>query len=212
MKNFIIWLVIFGAVGGLIALLISNQNNNSGIAGNLAVPVGPADHIRGKADSKVILVEYSDFQCPACRLWHPVLERLYKDYGNRVGFVLRHFPLSQHKNAPLAAQSSEAAGLQGKFWEMTSLLFEKQKDWELADNAKDIFVGYAVSLGLNKDRFLEDIESSGVKDKVANDSKSGSLSKVPGTPTFFLNGKELSNLQNDGDLKAALDAALSNIK
>ncbi|OGN06532.1 MAG: hypothetical protein A2750_03505 [Candidatus Yanofskybacteria bacterium RIFCSPHIGHO2_01_FULL_45_42] len=212
MKNLIIWLIIFGAVGGLIALLISNQSGNSGVAGDLAVPVGLADRIRGKADSKVILVEYSDFQCPACRFWHPILEGLYQDYGDRVGFVLRHFPLSQHKNAQLMAQGSEAAGQQGKFWEMSSLLFEKQKDWESASNVRDILTGYAVSLGLNKEKFLADMDSSEIKDKVNNDSRSGSLSKIPGTPTFFLNGKELTNLRGYEDIKAALDAALSNIK
>lgn len=149
------------------------------------------DWVAGNKDAKVILVEYSDFQCPACGAYHPLVKQLTEELGNDLAFIYRHFPLQQHKHAKLAAYAAEAAGNQGKFWEMHAMLFEHQKDWSDAATARDIFIGYAESLGIDRARFETDMDSDAIKDKVGDSYSTGVKLRVAGTPSFFLNGKKM---------------------
>ncbi|OGC46761.1 MAG: hypothetical protein A3A94_01955 [Candidatus Portnoybacteria bacterium RIFCSPLOWO2_01_FULL_43_11] len=153
--------------------------------------ISSSDWIKGNKEAKTILVEYSDFQCPACAVYYPLVKKLIEDKGNSFQFTYRHFPLPQHKNAEQAAYAAEAAGKQGKFWEMHDLIFERQDDWAEAENAKDIFKEYAQSLELNIEQFNQDRDSQAVKDKVQKDYTSGLTNKVNATPTFFLNGEKI---------------------
>ncbi|MBI5452425.1 thioredoxin domain-containing protein, partial [Candidatus Gottesmanbacteria bacterium] len=156
-------------------------------------------------DAKAVLVEYSDFQCPACAFYYSMVNSLEREIGKKMLFVYRHYPLTQHKNARLAAAAAEAAGLQGKFWEMHALLFENQKIWSDTDDARKIFTDYAKSLTLDMMKFEKDLDLQEVKDKVENDLKSGQALGVDATPTFYLNGKKLSNIESYEQFKQIIE-------
>ena len=138
------------------------------------------------------MVEYSDFQCPSCASYQPIIEALLNDFPNDLRFVYRHFPLvAIHKNALSAAMAAEAAGLQGKFWEMHDLLFEKQAEWSQKSDPKDFFVGYAKELGLDEKEFISDFESKSLDEKLRSSLKEADSLGLSYTPTFFLDGREI---------------------
>lgn len=176
------------------------------------------DHTFGKKDSKVILFEYADFQCPGCGGAHPQLKKILDQYKDKITFVYRAFPLTSiHPNALAAAATAEAASKQGKFWEMHDLLFESQSAWEnlKADERGSAFSSYASQLGLNIDQFNKDVASKEVSNSIAYSRAIGGKIKVDSTPTLYLNTTKVSDetrtdlIQNQGDkLKAELDAAL----
>lgn len=171
--------------------------------------VSAGDHTQGASDGKAILVEYGDYQCPACSAYHPIVTQAIAEFGNQITFVYRHFPLRQiHRQADLAARAAESAGLQGKFWEMHALLYERQKMWAESLSAKEKMTSYARELGLDETKFLSDFDSDQVKEKVENDLRSGVRAGVRGTPTFFLNGKELANPGNLPGLRQEIQAVL----
>ena len=152
---------------------------------DLAVPVHPErDHVRGPDEAPVTLVEYGDFECPYCGMAEPVVRELLADYGD-VRYVWRHLPLTDvHPHAQLAAEAAEAAGLQGKFWEMHDKLLTHQD----ALNAKDL-IRYGGEIGLDAERFMKDLRKHAGEGRVAEDQDSADLSSVSGTPTFFINGR-----------------------
>lgn len=159
------------------------------------------DWVAGNKDANVVLVEYSDFQCPACGAYHPLVKQLVGEMGNDFAFIYRHFPLQQHTHAKLAAYAAEAAGNQGKFWDMHAMIFEHQRDWSDADNARDTFIGYAESLGIDRSQFEKDMDSDTTKDKVASNYSTGVKLRVAGTPTFFLNGKKMETPRSYEEFK-----------
>jgi protein-disulfide isomerase len=149
-------------------------------------------HLRGRADAPVLIEEYGDFQCPPCGFFHPTLKRLEGEYPTQLRVAFHHFPLrNMHKNAAEAAHAAEAAGLQGKFWQMHDLLFEKQDDWKDAAPARPVFLSYARTLGLDLQKFTQDIDSMTVSNRVMTDESGGTARGVTGTPTVFLNGREV---------------------
>ena len=152
---------------------------------DLAVPFDSArDHVRGPVDAPVTLLEYGDFECPYCGMAEPVVRELLQGTGD-VRYVWRHLPLNDvHVNAQLAAEAAEAAAAQGKFWEMYDLLLANQDHLHAAD-----LVGYAEQIGLDVDRFAEDLEDHVGAARVAEDVDGADLSTVSGTPTFFVNGR-----------------------
>ena len=154
---------------------------------------------KGNKTAQIILVEYSDFQCPACARYFRITKRLIEELGKDFQLNFRHYPLKQHINAELAAKSAEAAGRQRKFWEMHDLLFERQKEWTRKKNkdTEKLFLQYAVSLNLNLEQFKSDLHSQAVTDSVNNDVLSGRLSGVRSTPTFFLNGQKIIDKPRD---------------
>lgn len=206
--------IIRWAIGiGLIVWGLSYVWNfiNTPTGSNLPLPeaseVTDTDHAKVASDSGKILIEYSDFQCPACKQYHPIVEKLLGEHGTKLTFVTRHFPLAQHKNAPLAARASEAAHKQGKFWEMHAMLFDRQDDWAEKGNAADIFADYAKELGLNVEQFKTDIDSQEVKDRVNADYASGVKNGVNSTPTFFYNGTKIENAKSYEDFVSKLELA-----
>ena len=152
---------------------------------DLVVPVDPGrDHIRGPAEAPVTVVEYGDFECPYCGQAEPAVRELLRDFGD-VRYVWRHLPLTDvHPDAQLAAEAAEAAGRQGKFWEMHDLLLDHQD----ALRPRDL-IGHAASLGLDTDRFAADLRKHAGAAHVSQDVDSADLSNVSGTPTFFVNGR-----------------------
>ena len=130
-----------------------------------------------------------------------------KEFGATVRIVYRHFPLTQlHKNSLAASYAAEAASKQGKFWEMHDMLFERQELWSNGENVAETFVGYAKELGLDTEKFKTDMESQDVKDRVKRDMNSGTAAGVPGTPTFFLNGKQIDSPRSFEAFRALLQA------
>lgn len=161
------------------------------------------DWIKGNKEAKVSIVEYSDFQCPACKIYASITKQLFEEFGDNLSITYRHFPLrSVHKNANIAAQAAEAAGIQGKFWEMHDVLFEKQEDWSQEANPIDKFIEYATGLGINKEQFRSDISSDVVKRKVDESYQAGLALKLNSTPTFFLNGEKIQNPANYDQFKS----------
>jgi protein-disulfide isomerase len=167
--------------------------NNATPTSRPAAPnISPITHLRGRADAPVLLEEYGDFQCPPCGFFHPILKRLEGEYPTQLRVAFRHYPLrGMHKNAAEAARAAEAAALQGKFWQMHDMLFEKQKEWSEAAPARPVFLNYARTLGLDVQKFTQDIDSTTVSNRVMNDENEGSARGVTGTPTVFLNGREV---------------------
>lgn len=149
-------------------------------------------HTHGPADAPVTLEEFGDFECPPCGLLHPVLQTMEKEFSGRIRLVFREFPLvPTHVHALAAARSAEAAGLQGKFWEMHDLLYENQKTWHDAFDARPIFEDYATRIGLSMEKFRSDSSGEIVAQRIFLDGKRGHAMGVSGTPTVFMNGREV---------------------
>lgn len=171
------------------------------------------DWIKGNRNASTTIIEYSDFQCPACGAYYPITKKLVEEFGDTVVFAYRHFPLSSiHKNAELAARAVEAAGKQGKFWDMHDMIFEHQKEWSDQKDAKEFFMKYSAVLGLQEDQFKRDIDSKEVRDKINADYQGGLQLKVNATPTFFLNGKKLQNPRDYKEFKSLIQTAISQQK
>ena len=151
---------------------------------DLSPPVGPDDHVQGPDDAPVTLVEYGDFQCPDCGVAYSIVQELQKDMSNRLRFVFREFPLTDiHRYAEAAAEAAEAAGAQGKFWEMHDLLFRHQQALRDQDLRH-----YAQKIGLDMGKFEQSSASHAEAAHIRADQVSGVRSGVQGTPTFFING------------------------
>ncbi len=184
----------------------------SGITGTLP-EVTSEDHLEGAEQATITLVEYSDFQCPACKQVSPLLDRLEDAYANDIRLVYRHFPLSSiHANAQLAAQASEAAALQGKFWEMHDMLFDRQDDWERREDPTPLFITYAELLELDTEKFSQDLISDAVIARVQKDVSAGNTLGISATPTLFLNGEAVTFPRNTDPytfLKETIDSKLT---
>ena len=169
----------------------------------LTPPVSEADHRSGPDDAPITLVEYGDFECPSCGAAYPNVEVVRGKMGARLRFVFRHFPLTQiHPHAMHAAEAAEAAGGQGKFWEMHGLLFDHQDALEDVD-----LVRYAKALHLDGKRFASELASEAHAGRIREHIRSGIRSGVNGTPTFFINGVRYDGSWEASDLLAAIEAA-----
>lgn len=158
-----------------------------------SVVMGGGRYHQGNKDAKINVVEFSDFQCPACRSTEPLVKELMDKYSDKIQFTYRHYPLVQiHKNAQIAAQAGEAAGTMNKFWEMHDQLFANQDAWaEKTDKeAQDLFIEYAAKIQIDKTEFQKKMNSQEIKDNVAADVSVANKLNVGGTPTFFVNGVE----------------------
>jgi NhaA family Na+:H+ antiporter len=168
-------------------------------AAKLVVSVTEQDHALGPEDAPVTLVEYGDMECPYCRQVNPVIRELRRRLGGRVRYVFRHFPIrTSHAHAQLAAEATEAAGAQGKFWEMQEFLLEHQETLDLTH-----LVDYATQLDLDLDQFRRDLDEHVYADRVKDDFLGGVRSGVNGTPSFFING---TRYDGAWDLESLIDA------
>ena len=228
-KTWIIFAVI--VVGLLTALVISSRNANpvvdvSNVKQDTILPATAAsgniaDEVYGNASSKVILVEYGDLQCPACGSAHPNIRKITEQYKDQLAFVFRNFPLSTiHPNARSGSAAAEAAGLQGKYWDMNNYLYEHQSNWVdlTGTSVTSTLVSYAKGLGLDTTKFTADLAADTINQKISFDQAIGNKLNVNSTPTFYLNGVQLSSdvvsdvQRGNGDqLRALINADLQKV-
>jgi protein-disulfide isomerase len=174
---------------------------------SLTPPVSTRDHSQGPANAPLTLVEYGDYQCPFCGAAYPVVKQLQEALGKKMRFVFRNFPLTQaHPYALIAAEAAEAAALQGKFWEMHDLLFERQRILE-----PGILPVWAREVGLDLEQFGAAIREEGIAKRIKEDRASGIRSGVNGTPTFFINGSRHDDAPDYDSLTVALQQQLEGI-
>jgi protein-disulfide isomerase len=166
-------------------------------------------HVRGNPEAPVTLEEFGDFQCPPCGQFAAFVDELLKEYDSRLRVVFRNFPLPAHQHALEAAQAAEAAGLQGKFWEMYDTLYRQQLLWSDASNASEMFESYAGTIGLDVDQFKKDRDSDKVRERIDSDHALADSLGVKVTPTIFINNRPLeSKDKNPEGVRAAINAAL----
>ena len=179
------------------------ENSNQTIDQNTVL--ANATHTIGDQNAPLNVVEFGDFQCPACAQAEPILKKVLGQNDEKIYFVFRHYPLSTHKNARIAAQAAEAASIQDKFWEMHDLIYENQKEWSDSGDAEEIFFRYAEQIGLDKSKFKDDIDktTTTINDDYALGNKVG----VKSTPTFFINGKKYSGVVSEATFQQLLDSA-----
>ena len=205
-KKWIAWfLVVFALIFGgykLVVWINTPQDEQA----PATVTLGENEWSKGNPQADVILIEYSDFQCPACKTYYPLIRRLSEELGDELRIVYRHLPLvSIHKNAIAAASAAEAAGRQEKFWEMHDKLFDNQDNWADDSNPDDKFKSYAAELELDLEKFISDYESSEVKNDVNSDLTAANSLRLNSTPSFVLNGRKLQNPRGYDDFKKVLE-------
>ena len=168
----------------------------------LTIPVGEDDHVQGSDGARVTLVEYGDYECPHCGSAYPIIKKVRGKMGDKLRFVFRNFPLAQaHPHALHAAEATEIAAAQGKFWEMHDTLYENQD--ALSDES---LIAYADKIGLDVEKFREDLQNDTYEEKVRADFMGGVESGVNGTPTFFINGARFNESWDEETLLKALEA------
>lgn len=199
-RHAILWGIISLGIIGILFMVVAvvRQEKENAPSNNIVLPsaVSSDDWIKGPDSAKTILVEYSDFQCPACRFYYPFVKQLENDFPDKLRVVYRHFPLPIHNFSYLAAQAAEAAGQQKKFWEMHDLLFEQQEEWAASKNndaAFNNFISYARTLNLDINKFKNDFGSREIKSKIDGDFQGGEKAGIQGTPSFFLSGRFIAN-------------------
>lgn len=180
-------------IGAVFFLSNSNapttQNSDSPVDTKLLIK---EDSQKISTDSaKVTIVEFGDYQCPACALAHPIVKQVLDDYPGKVNFVFRHFPLPQHQNAQVAAEAAEAAGEQGQYFQMHDLIYQNQKEWSENNNPVEIFVKYAKELKLNVEQFNLAVTTNKYNQKIMADKNDGLALGINSTPTFYINGKKM---------------------
>lgn len=174
--------------------------------------VKASNHARGENKKNVTLTEYGDFQCPACAGYYPIVEELVEKYKDDISFQFVHFPLTQiHPNAMLAHRSAEAAGNQGKFWEMYNLLYQNQTSWKdlTSAQADAAFRSYAESLNLDMQKFDTDQKSEATNIIINADVSKGKQAGVTGTPTFFIDGKKIENPKDQEAFNKLIEDAIA---
>ena len=213
----IIGVVLLAAVGGGAWLWRSSRQESAttspaqkaSSSSSTLIGANPP-HARGSARAPVTLEEFGDFECPPCGALHPLLKKIEADYGEeKVRLVFRQFPLSQiHKHAIVAAYAAEAAGFQGRFWEMYDKLYIDQATWSKAPDPRTFFVDYAREIGLDVGRFVRDMNSPDAASRVRFDAERGRSLGVTGTPTIFVNGRLLPVTATDQDLRTMIDTGI----
>lgn len=205
-------LKVFGGilVGTLIAIvaaaffMTSRQGPTAETIAPVEVLVKSDSWTEGPKDAKVVVTEFADFECPACKAAEPTVQQVRSEYKDKILYVYRYFPLPGHRQAMISAQAAEAAGKQGKFWEMHEALFVNQPNFEVEQLKQ-----YAIDLGLNVDQFMTDLDSDAVRQHVLNDKADGLSLNVNATPTFFINGRRYTGILTFDEFKAAIDAELN---
>jgi len=203
----LVFIVIFGGLG----FLITRNNNSTTTPVAKEQLIRPTSHSTVNPNAKVNIVEFGDFQCPACAEAYPIVEQLlalYKD-NPQVNFVSRNFPLPQHQYALLTAEAAEAAGGQGKFWEMYRLIYANYDEWVNSADPMSIMVKYATQLKLDVNRFKTEVTANKYNAIIEQDKQDGVAIGINSTPTFFINGIKEVGIQNFADFKARVDAALA---
>jgi protein-disulfide isomerase len=165
-------------------------------------------HVIKATGAKVTVVEFGDFQCPACGVAYPVVKQIENDYKGKINFAFREYPLKVHPNGYSAALAAESAGGQGKFWEMFDKLYSKQSEWSDKNDPTDVFAGYAKDIGIDVDKFKQDLKNKKYDAKIQADVNDGNQVGINATPTFFINGKMYAGVLQYDDFKGKIDSEL----
>jgi protein-disulfide isomerase len=185
--------IILGAIAVVIIGYLFLQGGSNQNGGTQANTDDATRHVLGNEESDITLLEYADYQCPFCALFHPVTKQVIEKYQDDIAFQYRHLPLPSHQNARAAARAAEAAGEQGKFWEMTDLLYQNQQSWSESGNARTLFEQYAQQLELDLEKFKEVFSSSAINSRINADiALFNETGESMSTPSFFLNGERLA--------------------
>ncbi|QSR86477.1 thioredoxin domain-containing protein [Candidatus Methylacidiphilum infernorum] len=169
------------------------------------------DWIQGDPTAPVIIIEYLDLECPVCAAYYPLLQELKKKYGDKIAWIIRHNPSMAHPEAFPASMAAEAAGRQGKFWEMVGLLLTNQKEWSFRPTCSEWFIHYAQKLGLNEEQFKKDlqgVEGIPLRKRILADCLSAIRVGVDGNPCFFINGEKITNPSNLQEFVTLIEAEL----
>lgn len=213
MKWIVFAVIVIGIFGSIIWLNRGETTTFNGDPAKIITEGTIADRVYGSQEQKVVLIEYGDYQCPACGKVYTDLKALTEKYQDKLTFIFREFPLTTiHPNALAASTAAEAAGQQGKYWEMHDLLYETQTAWSNLDASQRgaVFEGYASQLGLDIDRYKQDLASKEVSDKVTRDRTTAKTYNTDSTPTFIINGQKFtaSSSTDMGALTTAIEDAL----
>ena len=211
LQNIFIWGFV-ALLGAGLVLFVGNvlTQDSDGVPVAFDMPVDiETEWIKGNPEATVTLVEYADFQCPGCASAYPVVNSLLEDYGDDMRFVYRHFPLGFHENAVPSGRAAEAAGQQGKFFEMHDLLYDNQDEWSDVRNPDALFRGYAEELELDLEAFDVAYESDETRERVEAGLESGRQFGVTGTPSFYVNGTPVRIVNSYTPLVEAIEAAIA---
>jgi protein-disulfide isomerase len=208
-KDVVIMVVIFVVViGGLVFL--ASQSGQPAAPVSASYLVHSTSHMTGNQNAKVTVVEFGDYQCPACGVAYPIIKQILATYQSNpdFNFVFRNFPLPVHPNAPMSAEAAEAAAEQGKFWEMNGKLYENQSAWADLPNPLDTFTQYAKDLGLDTAKFTAAVQQNKFASVIQSDQDDGNAVGINATPTFFVNGQAIVGVPGVQALKDLIDAGL----
>jgi protein-disulfide isomerase len=174
-------------------------------------PGAKPPHYKGAIKATVVLEEFADLQCPPCAAIGVLLKKLEKDYEGQLRIVFRQFPLAMHKHAVPAAQAAEAAALQGRFWEMSDQLYQKQNEWSKSDNIQPLFDQYAQAAGLDMVKYKADLaRTDALQARIEADKARGASMEVTATPTIFLNNQRVpQQSMSEPGIRAAIDAIIA---
>lgn len=159
--------------------------------------------------AKINIVEFGDYECPSCAAAHSTIKKILQNYSGKINFVFRNFPLPQHPFGMTAAKAAEAAGEQGKFWQMHDMLYEKQNEWSISSQPAEQFKNYAKDLGFDTAKFESDVNSNKYDQKIQRDIADGNVLGVDATPTFFINGLKISGAPSYEEFSKLIDTELS---
>jgi protein-disulfide isomerase len=202
--------VLLGIVAAVVVLMvgifaIANKPSSPSSTSSSGQLLRDSSHKTG--DGKVTVIEFGDYQCPACGQAYPDTKRIISEYQGKITFVFRNFPLPQHPNAKPSAEAAEAAAAQGKFWEMHDKLYENQNQWVDLPDPTDTFADYAGELGLDANKIKDAIKNNQYANVIGQDQSDGNGLNIQGTPTFFVNGKQVNGIDYK-TLKTAIDQAI----
>lgn len=212
MKRYLPFAIISGvlllALGG--GMLLFHYRQQPPARPAFGRPGAEPPHLRGNARAPVQLEEFGDFECLPCSAVWAILQKVEHDYGKRLSVIFRHHPLKQHRYALDAARAAEAAGLQGRFWEMHDALYKNRALWVPAENVRPLFQRYAAEIGLDLERFKADMDGDKVAKQIEADLDRGASLGVDRTPVIFINGEQIpfSSLRTEEGLHSAIDKTL----
>lgn len=202
--------LVAAALVAFAVIVVVNRTGDDRAAAAASVVRADSHRLSTAADGKVTVVEFLDFECEACGAAYPGVEKLRAEYGDRITYVVRYFPIASHPNAYTSARAAEAAARQGRFEQMYVKLFDTQTAWGHREQSQAaVFEQYARELGLDLPKFQADVASAEVAARVESDARDGEELGVSGTPTFFVNGARFDEQPTYAALKAAIDNALA---
>lgn len=209
-NQIVFWSAIVIGVGlvvtGMIYVVSKQRTLPARVDATIGSSMTDSDWIKGNRNAEIIITEYSDFQCPACAFYQPILKEIISEFDDRVALVYRHFPLPMHRHAETMAYAAEAAGQQGRFFEMHDLIFENQRNWTNSSPSavRDTISQFANGLNLDIEKFNTDFESRELRNRVDASVAEAVRSNISYTPTLFINGELLTNPNNYAEFRSLI--------